>query len=173
MITARLHLVPIKPQDFLALIDGYDAFAASFGYPAAAGMRDFLVSGEVSPAWLAQLHASREPDPWKYGFAVVHPDEALFIGVIGFKGPPDDAGMVEIAYGIAESHQRRGYATEASTAVLKFAAGDSRVRVVRAHTKDFNVASSRVLQKLGFQCLGEVIDPEDGPVLRWERPSRS
>ncbi|MGH7631966.1 MAG: hypothetical protein ACREOF_21740 [Gemmatimonadales bacterium] len=29
-------------------------------------------------------------------------------------------------------------------------------------------ASARVLEKLGFRRLGEVIDPEDGPVWRWE-----
>jgi hypothetical protein len=26
----------------------------------------------------------------------------------------------------------------------------------------------RVLGKLGFTCVGEVVDPEDGLVLRWE-----
>jgi hypothetical protein len=30
-------------------------------------------------------------------------------------------------------------------------------------------ASSRLLAKLGFSFLGEVVDPEDGPVWRWER----
>jgi len=25
-----------------------------------------------------------------------------------------------------------------------------------------------VLEKCGFQCVGEVVDPEDGPVLRFE-----
>jgi hypothetical protein len=26
----------------------------------------------------------------------------------------------------------------------------------------------RVLTKLGFTCIGEVLDPEDGVVVRWE-----
>lgn len=32
-----------------------------------------------------------------------------------------------------------------------------------------NDASTRVLTKCGFAFIGEVIDPEDGLVLRWER----
>jgi hypothetical protein len=32
-------------------------------------------------------------------------------------------------------------------------------------------ASARVLEKSGFQKTGEIIDPEDGPVWRWERPA--
>jgi hypothetical protein len=46
--------------------------------------------------------------------------------------------------------------------------------VVRAHTKYPN--SERVLTKCGFERIGEVIDPEDGLVCRWERtkePGRS
>jgi RimJ/RimL family protein N-acetyltransferase len=30
-------------------------------------------------------------------------------------------------------------------------------------------ASARVLTKCGFRPIGEVIDPEDGPVWRWEK----
>ena len=30
-------------------------------------------------------------------------------------------------------------------------------------------ASTRVLTKCGFRHIGQVIDPEDGPVWRWER----
>jgi hypothetical protein len=30
-------------------------------------------------------------------------------------------------------------------------------------------ASVRILEKLGFAHLGQVVDPEDGPVWRWER----
>jgi RimJ/RimL family protein N-acetyltransferase len=31
-------------------------------------------------------------------------------------------------------------------------------------------ASARVLAKCGFRRVGEVIDPEDGLVWRWEKP---
>jgi RimJ/RimL family protein N-acetyltransferase len=95
------------------------------------------------------------------------------IGSVGFKGPPDEAGMVEIAYGIVPVFQGRGYATEAAEACVAFAFGDDRVRLVRAHTLPTFNASTRVLAKCGFAYIGEVVDPEDGLVWRWERGEES
>jgi RimJ/RimL family protein N-acetyltransferase len=77
--------------------------------------------------------------------------------------------VVEIAYGVAPGYQGRGYATEAAEALVAYALGSGRVRTVRAHTLPKANPSTRVLEKCGFKCLGEVIDPEDGAVWRWEK----
>ena len=45
----RLLLRPYAPAHFLALIDGVEAFHGSFGLPEAHRLREFIVSGEVSP----------------------------------------------------------------------------------------------------------------------------
>jgi RimJ/RimL family protein N-acetyltransferase len=124
---------------------------------------------EVSPEWLARLDSMNEPDPWVVGFAVVLRDDGSVIGTAGFKGPPGADGVVEIAYGVAPEHQGKGYATEAAEALVALALRSGRVRVVRAHTRPGPNASTRVLEKCGFRNLGEVIDPEDGLVWRWER----
>ena len=171
--TTRLQLVPNLPGHQLALIESVEAFERAIGLPAAEGLRDFLVSGEVSPAYLAHLRASEGADPWVHGFAVVHRESRSVIGGAGFKGPPDDDGMVEIAYGIVPLHQGQGLATEAAAALMTFASGDGRVRLLRAHTLPTANASTRVLTKCGFVRTGEVVDPEDGPVWRWERRAPS
>jgi RimJ/RimL family protein N-acetyltransferase len=77
---------------------------------------------------------------------------------------------VEIAYGIAPEHQGKGYATEAAAALTDYAFRQREVRAVRAHTLPENNASTRVLTKCGFRRVGEVIEPEDGLVWRWEKP---
>lgn len=82
---------------------------------------------------------------------------------------PDADGLVEIAYGIDEAFQGHGYATEAAAALVDFAFADPRVRVVCAHTLCQAAASPRVLEKCGFTHVGEVVDPEDGPVWRFEK----
>jgi len=166
--TTHLRLVPHAPADLLALIQSVRLYEQRTGVPVAEGLREFLVSGEVSPDWVARLDASAGPDPWVHGFGVVHRDSGSLVGTVGFKGPPDGEGVVEIGYGIVPAHQGRGYATEAAGAVIGFALGDGRVRVVRAHTLPARNASTRVLEKLGFDFVGEVVDPEDGPVWRWE-----
>jgi RimJ/RimL family protein N-acetyltransferase len=41
----------------------------------------------------------------------------MVIGDIGFRGPPDAAGIVEIGYSVVAGRRRRGYATEADEGV--------------------------------------------------------
>ncbi len=171
--TVHLRLIPYSPEHLLGLIESEERFEERFGLPAAAGLRAFFVSAEVSPVWLAQLRASTEADPWVHGFAVIHRESNSVIGSVGFKGPPNEDGMVEIAYGIVPAFQGRGYATEAAEAGSSFAFGCARVRLVRAHTLPTSNASMRVLSKCGFERVGEVVDPEDGLVWRWERSRKS
>ena len=125
------------------------------------------VKAQVSAEWLARLRASTEPDPWVQAFRVVLLETDSSVGSCSFKGPPVE-GVVEIAYGIDAAHEGKGYATEAAQALVEFAAGCRDVRMVRAHTLPVGVASQRVLTKCGFKYVGEVVDPEDGLVARFE-----
>jgi RimJ/RimL family protein N-acetyltransferase len=123
---------------------------------------------QVSADWLSQLQVSAPVDPWVHGFSLVHTATGTAAGSCGFKGPPV-AGVVEIAYGIYPEHQGKGFATEAAEALVTYAFRDSRVKVVRAHTLPGPNASARVLTKCRFRCVGEVVDPDDGLVWRWEK----
>jgi len=124
---------------------------------------------EVSPAFLERLHSMTGSAPWLLGFWIQLSSSGENIGGCGFKGPPDDEGVVEIAYGISPRHQRMGFATEATQALVSFAFQHPDVRIVRAHTREADTASVGVLEKCGFHSIGRVIDPEDGLVWRWER----
>lgn len=150
--TARLTLVVREPAAMLAWIDGMSESDRA----------------EVSPDWLARLRAATGPDPWTCGFAMVERETGAEVGSCGYKGAPDPEGIVEIAYSVDQEHQGRGYATEAARALAAYAFATGRVRTVRAHTLPAGNASTRVLTKCGFQRLGEVMDPEDGLVWRWE-----
>ena len=123
----------------------------------------------ISPAWLALLDGSGPADPWIHGFILVHRITGNTVGRCGFKGPPDTEGMVEIAYGVDRDFEGKGYATEAAGALVRYAFTHKYVRLVRAHTLPESNASTRVLNKCGFRRVGEVIDPDDGLVWRWER----
>jgi len=170
--TARLTLQPYTPEQLLALQEGVSAFEACMGggVRAGRGLREFFVSDDVSPKWLERLRNAGGPDPWVFGFAVIHREDNCVIGAASFKGPPDDDGVVEIAYGIVPAYQGQGYATEAASALVAFAVERVDVCTIRAHTMPDGNASMRVLVKAGFQLVGDVIDEEDGLVCRWERP---
>ena len=125
---------------------------------------------EVSPDWLARVRASTSADPWTHGFAVVQRATGTVVGMCAYKGPPGEEGVVEIAYGINPEYQGRGYATEVARALVAFALDSGEVRQVCAHTMPEENASTHVLTKSGFKWIGEVMDPEDGLVWRWELP---
>jgi ribosomal-protein-alanine N-acetyltransferase len=167
--TLRLRLAPAAPQHSLALIEGVTQFEKLTGSKAADGLREFFVGSEISPEWVKKLREATDTDPWVHGFTMVEQKTNLVIGFAGFKGPPNEAGEVEVAYGVVPGHQGRGYASEATEALVKFAFDSGKVRLVLAHTLPTPNASTKVLTKCGFRHAGEVTDPVDGLVWRWER----
>jgi [ribosomal protein S5]-alanine N-acetyltransferase len=164
-----LRLVPHAPEHLRALIRGPEFYAESSGLVPAQGLRDFVVSDDVSPEWLAALENPSGADPWRFGFALVHTESGMVIGNAGFTGAPDAAGVVEIAYGVVPDFQGRGYATEAADALVTWARENGRVVVARAHTLPKRNASTRVLEKCGFRFVKEFTHPTDGLIWRWEK----
>lgn len=59
-----------------------------------------------------------------------------------------------MGYVLARSHWGRGYATEAAAAVLRFARAELGLRRVEATCRPDNVASQRVLGKIGMEQEG-------------------
>lgn len=171
--TARLTLRVCAPEHLLALIEQPDQVERLVGLPVAMELHGLYNSDAVSPRWLAALREAKgrgaPPDPWRHGFFVAHNVDRRIIGSAGYKGAPDADGMVEIAYGVVPPYEGKGYATEAAAALVAYAFEQESVRLVRAHTLPEPNASTHVLRKNGFRFVGDVIDPEDGPVWRWER----
>ena len=110
---------------------------------------------------------------WPWGsYLAVEGTARRLVGACGFKGNPDAEAAVEIAYFTFPGEEGRGVATGMAAAMVKLA-GEATPppTLVRAHTLPEINASGRVLSKVGFTRIGEVIDPEDGLVWRWERSS--
>lgn len=127
---------------------------------------DEATRAQFSADWWAKFRASGFEDPWVHGFNLVLADGTA-VGLGSFKGPPVD-GAVEIAYAVVPEQQRKGYATAAARALVEYAFRTAAVNKVLAHTLPDGVASQRVLQKSGFKKVGEVVDPDDGLVWRFE-----
>lgn len=86
-----------------------------------------------------------------YAFWVVEERETgLIVGEAGLH-PFDGRGPeVELGYAFGSDHWGRGFATEAGRAILAEAFGDLALDRVVAVTRDENLASRAVLEKLGF-----------------------
>jgi [ribosomal protein S5]-alanine N-acetyltransferase len=123
---------------------------------------------QVSPDWLAMVEGPEMRGGWAYGFSVVLTDGGTPVGTGGFKAPPVD-GMVEIAYAVEPAERGKGFASEIAKGLTAYAFSFPEVTRVRAHTLPDGIASQRALAGSGFAFVGEVNDPEDGLVFRYER----
>lgn len=75
------------------------------------------------------------------------------IGGIGLTHGDD--GYCELGYWLGQEYWGRGYATEASNSLLNYVRENTSLRKFRANVYKENIASSKVLQKLGFKQTGE------------------
>lgn len=119
---------------------------------------------------IADLTADPGIQPW-IGRAIVLHDAAgrRVIGTVGFHGPPDASGQVEVGYRVSPEHRRQGVATEAVGALFEWAYREHGVTRFRAATAPDNAASQGVLAKFGFRQVGVQMDEYDGAELVFER----
>ncbi|WP_354637382.1 GNAT family N-acetyltransferase [Kitasatospora camelliae] len=101
---------------------------------------------------VARLHLATPPGEPLFGpLQITLLSNDLVIGGIGFFGPPDETGTVELGYGVAPEVEGCGYATEALRALLHRGFAGGGVRRARADTAHDNPASQRVLEKAGLR----------------------
>jgi RimJ/RimL family protein N-acetyltransferase len=164
--TPRLTILPADAGRLDALLSSPEAFTLVTGYKVADGFCAF--KGALDTSLKAIRCASDKDRPWWTPRLLVLTSASEVIGLIRFKGPPS-AGAIEVGYSVAPAHQKRGLATEALCAIAGHALRFGSVHLIRAHTSPETSASTRVLEKSGFQKISEILDPNEGPVWRWER----
>lgn len=144
--TARLRLEPISADTARAIASGDlpgSPSASPPGLPAGEGWPH-----EGTLRGLAMAIKLGHPPGW----LVVA--DGVVIGDCGVHGEADEAGRVEIGYGLAAPYRGRGYGTEMVRAITRWLLGLPEVREIRAETLAGNAASRRVLEKAGFQFVG-------------------
>jgi|SRR5579883_1123232 len=119
---------------------------------------------------LGQVTKPARADRWGAFWATLSIEGRVrAVGVCSYKKEPNDLGEVEIAYYTFPHREGRGIAT-AMVRELTFCASPH-VTFIIAHTLPVENASCKVLRRCGFALVGEVIDPEDGLVWRWQLPA--
>ncbi len=169
--TARLELVPMSVGMVEAVLLGRreDAEAiARAEMPARWPNREL-----IERAFALSLDGVKaEPARFLWGARVViAPGDGgrRVVGSIVFHGEPGADGVSEIAYGIEEASQGRGYATEAVEASVDWALHQPRVAAVQAATFAWHRASLRVIEKVGMKPVGTRDHETLGEMLVFER----
>jgi ribosomal-protein-alanine N-acetyltransferase len=116
----------------------------------------------AAEAWIG-THAARFAEGAEAAFAITRRDGGELIGAIGLLISKAHA-RAELGYWIGRSYWGHGFATEAGRAVLEFGFGALRLHRVQAHYLTRNLASGRVLEKLGLTLEGV----HRGAVKKWD-----
>ena len=87
--------------------------------------------------------------------------EEELLGFCGFL-PLEGTGEIELVYELSAERWGRGLATEAARACLRYAFEEVRLRRVVAGADPPNVASLRVIRKLGMKPIGEIVPDQPG-----------
>ena len=115
---------------------------------------NYPLEDELDPlrSFVRDVRDGVEPGPFSL-YAIRYRAGNVAIGGIGFFGPPDESGAVEIGYGLVPSARGKGIATEALVAALGIARQHGAL-MVKADTNQENPASQRVLRGAGFAQTG-------------------
>jgi len=159
-----LHLICCDKEMLEALFESDAALAALLGINIPATWTEH---GEPAFKWTyAKLSVGNANIQW-WTYLPVLKSENMLVGSCGFKGDPDN-GMVEIGYEVAGTYRGKGLATEIARTLIDFAFQHDEVKFVQAHTLAEKNESGSILKKCGMQRTGEVDDPDDGKLWRWE-----
>jgi ribosomal-protein-alanine N-acetyltransferase len=169
--TARLELVPMTLAMVEAVMGGRRAESEVL---ALARMPERWPNRELIerafPVSLDELRA--EPAARLWGARVMvagAAEDRRVVGSIVFHGRPDRDGVAEIAYGVEEGSQRRGFATEAVAACVEWALAQPGVVCVQAATFGWHQPSMRVIANVGMVRVGEREHETMGELVVFER----
>jgi ribosomal-protein-alanine N-acetyltransferase len=162
LVTERLELTPLPAAAAAALPDDREGASHHLG----ARLDAEWPGPDLLGILPRQADAADEAE--RFGIWVMMERESgSVVGDIGFHGPPDDTGTVEVGYAVVPGRRRRGYATEAAGALVEWALSQPSVGGIVATCDAENAPSIRTLERAGFRRTGEA----DG-TIRWRYGSR-
>lgn len=87
--------------------------------------------------------------------AVFEPIDRKVIGFVCLNGDPEK--MLDLGFCFNASHQGKGYAIEAASAVIDYAFNTLQVKRLESGTANLNEPARRLLEKLNFSKMNEEI----------------
>ena len=109
-----------------------------------------------------QVKADPTTNRWFIRWIVLRERKEI-VGSISFHAPPDEAGMIEIGFGISEARRNNGYGKEALIGMWSWVIDQPGVNTLRYTVTSTNGPSMAIINSLGFTHVGQQIDEIDGP----------
>jgi RimJ/RimL family protein N-acetyltransferase len=165
--TDRLDLVPMSLELMEALERGdMESAQRLVGYRISADWPQ--VMGSVLRFRIPLARSRPDAVPLLLLAMVLRAEPEVVVGRLGFHGPVDDDGMLEIGYEVFPAYRRQGYAREAVSGMFRSAQRDPAVLRFRASVRPDNAPSRNLVTSLGFTEVGSQWDDEDGEETLFE-----
>jgi aminoglycoside 6'-N-acetyltransferase len=157
MILLQTHRLVLRPFQATDL----DCFAAYRSDPEIARYQSWLTpyTQEQAAAFLEQMEhtVAGKPGNW-YQIAVERRSQPGLIGDCAFQVLAEEPRCARIGFTFAHAHQRQGYATEAVGRLLEYLFTDLSLHRVTATCDAENVASARLLERIGMRREAHFIE---------------
>jgi RimJ/RimL family protein N-acetyltransferase len=154
--TERLTLRPFVESDFEAI------YAMRSRPEVVRYLYEEPASREQAQTRLARSMADAawsNEDDW-FSVAVVERSSGLTVGDLAFHWVSERDRTAEVGFVFDPRHQGKGYATEASAALVDWAFSTAGMHRVIGRTEARNTASARVLEKLGMRLEAHFVENE-------------
>jgi ribosomal-protein-alanine N-acetyltransferase len=152
LFTPRLRLVALSITQLEHCLYNLPAVEAELGFPISNIVIDANVTRAINLKLAKMATVDTQLHDWFTYWLIIIKDISIGVGLIGFKGYPNERGETEIGYGIDAGFHNQGYMTEAVKALSAWAFSHPECQVITA-TSVSNPASARVLQKLKWHKI--------------------
>jgi ribosomal-protein-alanine N-acetyltransferase len=162
--TNRLRCQALSLSDYADFERGAEPLWGGFTNP-----YKHLVEGR-NPLRFRIPKVTQDPSYAEIGlFLAISKDTNEIVGSAGFHDFPNKAGMIEVGFRIVEEKQNQGLGTELLLGMWNWICQRLDVKVLRYTVSSDNAPSMKIIKKLGFERVGEQVDPDDGRELIFEQ----
>lgn len=147
-----IHTQRLLTRNFIP--SDLDAFLAYRNAPEVAKYQGWSLPypREKGEAFIAEMNDIHVPKQGQWlQLALELKETGSLIGDVAFCIKDDDARQAVIGFSVASDHWKKGYATEALTALLDYLFEDIDLHRVTADCDPENVSSWKTMEKLGFR----------------------
>jgi [ribosomal protein S5]-alanine N-acetyltransferase len=158
--TERLLLIPFTLQICKNLLDNDFSDLDRIGLKKGKSWPDHDTL-ETLPKISNNLSLVEAPTGFE-SWMIIKEETFEIIGDLGFKGFNYENGNIDIGYGIIKEERGKGYAEEATKALIKWAFTQDIVTEITARCLIDNISSIKLLKKLNFD-----ISKNDNEMMYW------
>lgn len=169
--SARLELVPTSMEIAQADLQNRSELKELLSADIPKSWPPHLVDRAMLEWTVSKLEKDSTYWIWSSRYFILKEPRTL-IGLGGFKGSPNAAGLVEIGYSVVPEHQNLGFATEAVKALCDWAFLHPKVTRIVAETYPDLTVSISVLENCEFTYAGTGSEIGVARYELWRRPRR-